>query len=66
MAVIAYLARFKDQSRIHTAAHLRSYLTWYPTRGLDPLAATRPHIELYLRWLQEIRRFRPSLDACRW
>jgi hypothetical protein len=26
-------------------------------RGLDPLAARRPHLELYIRWMQEIRRF---------
>jgi len=24
------------------------------------LAAQRPHLELYIRWMQEIRRFRPS------
>ena len=28
--------------------------------GLDPLAASRPHLELYIRWMQEIRRFKPS------
>jgi integrase/recombinase XerD len=28
--------------------------------GLDPLSAQRPHLELYIRWMQEIRRFRPS------
>src|SRR5215471_8564425 len=27
---------------------------------LDPLAAQRPHLELYIRWMQEIRRFKPS------
>jgi site-specific recombinase XerD len=27
---------------------------------LDPLAARRPHLELYIRWMQEIRRFKPS------
>jgi len=26
----------------------------------DPLAATRPHIELYVRWWQEVRHYRPS------
>ena len=31
-----------------------------PERGLDPLAAQRPHLELYIRWVQEIRRFKPS------
>jgi integrase/recombinase XerD len=27
---------------------------------VEPLAQGRPHIELYLRWLQEVRRYRPS------
>lgn len=27
---------------------------------MDPLAATRPHIEIHIRWLQEVRRSRPS------
>ena len=60
LAVAAYLARFKGQSRIHTESDLRGYLSWCEARELDPLAATRPHIELYVRWLQEVRRYRPS------
>ena len=60
LAVAAYLARFKGQSRVHTESDLRSYLTWCESHGLDPLAAARPHIELYIRWLQEVRRYRPS------
>jgi integrase/recombinase XerD len=60
LAVAAYLARFKGQSRVHTESDLRGYLNWCEFRGLDPLAATRPHIELYVRWLQEVRRYRPS------
>jgi site-specific recombinase XerD len=39
---------------------LRCYLAWCAERGLDPLAALRPHLELYIRWMQEIRRFKPS------
>jgi integrase/recombinase XerD len=60
LAVAAYLARFKGQSRVHTESDLRCYLTWCDSHGLDPLAASRPHIELYIRWLQEVRRYRPS------
>ena len=52
LAVAAYLARFKGQSRVHTESDLRSYLTWSESHGLDPLAAARPHIELYLRWFR--------------
>jgi site-specific recombinase XerD len=60
LAVAAYLARFKGQSRIHTESDLRNYLTWCEEHQLDPFAATRPHIELYVRWLQEVRHYRPS------
>jgi uncharacterized protein YndB with AHSA1/START domain len=38
---------------------LRSYLVWCESRDLD--ARRDPtHIELYVRWLQEARRYRPS------
>ena len=60
LAVAAYLARFKGSSREHTESDLRCYLAWCAERGLDPLAARRPHLELYIRWLQEICRFKPS------
>lgn len=60
LAVAAYLARFKGQSRVHTESDLRGYLLWCESRQLDPLVATRPQIELYVRWLQEIRRHRPA------
>jgi integrase/recombinase XerD len=60
LAVAAYLARFKGSSRAHTESDLRCYLSWCAERSLDPLAAQRPHLELYIRWKQEIRRFKPS------
>jgi integrase/recombinase XerD len=60
LAVAAYLARFKGSSRSHTESDLRCYLAWCGERDLDPLAACRPHLELYLRWMQEVRRFKPS------
>ena len=60
LAVAAYLARFKGSSREHTESDLRCYLSWCAERGLDPIAARRPHLELYIRWMQEIRRFKLS------
>jgi integrase/recombinase XerD len=60
LAVAAYLARFKGSSRYHTDSDLRCYLSWCSQHRLDPLAARRPHLELYIRWMQEIRRFKPS------
>ncbi len=60
LAAAAYLARFKGSSREHTESDLRCFLAWCTGHGLDPLAARRPHLELYIRWMQEIRRFKPS------
>ena len=60
LAVAAYLARFTGSSRGHTHSDLRCYLARCAERGLDPLTATRPHLELYIRWMQEIRQFKPS------
>jgi hypothetical protein len=57
LAVTAYLARFKGSSREHTGSDLRCYLTWCAEHALDPLAVQRAHLELYIRWIQEIRRF---------
>jgi integrase len=59
-AAAAYLARFTGSSREHTESDLRCYLSWCAERRLDPLAAQRPQLELYIRWMQEIRRFKPS------
>lgn len=60
LAVAAYLARFKGTSRDHAGSDLRCYLTWCADRSLDPFLARRPHLELYIRWMQEVRRFKPS------
>ena len=60
LAVAAYLARYTGASRDHAHSDLRSFLAWCAERGLDPLAVTRVHLELYIRWMQEVRRFKPS------
>jgi integrase/recombinase XerD len=60
LAVAAYLGRFKGSSREHTESDLRCYLSWCAERSPDPLAARRLQLELHIRWMQEIRRFRPS------
>jgi integrase/recombinase XerD len=60
LAASAYLARFTGSSREHTESDLRCYLRWCTGRGLDPLAARRPDLEHYIRWMQETCRFKPS------
>jgi len=54
LAVAGYLARFKGISRTHAESDLRAYLTWCRERRLEPLTASRPQVELYVQWVQEI------------
>ena len=65
LAVATYLARFRGASRDHTHSDLGCYITWCTERGLDPLATRRPHLELYIRRMQEVRRFKPSTASRR-
>lgn len=60
LAVAAHLARYKGQTRAHTASDLNTYLDWCHGRRLAPLEAKRAHVELFLRWMQEVRRLKPS------
>ena len=59
-AVAAHLARYKGLTRSHTESDLRIYLRWCAEHRLDPLRAERAHIELYVRWMLEIRGFKAS------
>jgi hypothetical protein len=60
LAVASYLARYTGSSRDHAYSDLRCFLSWCAERGLDPLAASRVQLELYMRWMQEVRRYKPS------
>jgi integrase/recombinase XerD len=43
---------------VHTYSDLRAYLNWCAQHDLDPLEATRPHVELDIRWME--RRYTAS------
>jgi len=60
LAAAAYLARFKGLSREHTDSDLRAFLNWCVGRDIEPLRAQRAQLELYVRWMQETRRYKPS------
>ena len=60
LAAVACLARFTGSSREHTESGLCCYPRWCADRGLDPLAARRPDLEQYIRWMQQACRFKPS------
>jgi len=60
LAAVAHLSRYRGTSREHTESDLRLFFAWCQDRQLAPLDARRNDLELYLRWMQELRRFRPS------
>jgi integrase/recombinase XerD len=55
----AYLSRLTRLCR-HSIADLRIHLTWCTQRGQNAVQARRADLELYVRRLQETRRFEPS------
>jgi hypothetical protein len=56
VAVAAHLARYKGLSRAHTNSDLQVSLRWCAERHLAPLTVRRVDVELFVRWLEEVRR----------
>lgn len=53
LAAAAFLARYAGGTLASYRADLRQFFQWADDVGLDPLEATRPHIELYRAWMDE-------------
>lgn len=49
LAAMTFLAGFNGATRKNYTSHLKVFFTWCASVGLDPLEATRPHLELYVR-----------------
>lgn len=60
LAAVAHLSRYRGTSREHTESDLRVFFGWCQDRQLPPLDAHRNDLELYLRWMQDVHRFKPS------
>lgn len=65
LAVASYLARFTGATRRAYELHVRVFLGRCTTMHLDPLTVSRPMIELYVRWMQEVRGYAPATVARR-
>jgi site-specific recombinase XerD len=52
LAVADFLARYRELTASAYRRDLRCFWQWCADRDLAPLAAKRPHIELYLRDLE--------------
>jgi hypothetical protein len=59
LTIAAYLARYKGQSRTHAETDLRSFIGWAADHRLHSCEPSA-HISSYLRWLQEVRRYKSS------
>ena len=65
LATVAHPPRYRGTSRQHTESDLQVFFEWCRERQLPPLTAQRHDLELYLRWLQDVRRFKPSTGSRR-
>lgn len=53
LAIAGYLAKFRGTTFTDYRTDLRHFLDWCDRNGLAPLQARRPHLELYVRWLED-------------
>jgi integrase/recombinase XerD len=51
-AVASFLARYRGMTLRAYKQDMRAFLRWCADRQLLPLEAERPHLELYLRWME--------------
>ena len=52
LAVAGFLARYRGLTLIEFRRDMAIFLDWCDRHSLPPLQATRPHLELYIRWMQ--------------
>ena len=65
LAAAGFLARYSGRTRDAYALDLRTFFGWCASRGVDVFAMTRPHVELYVRWMEEERGYAPATTARR-
>lgn len=64
LAALAFLARYGGNTRIGYTIDLEDFFRWCRRYQLPPLTATRPHLELYVRYLEDDRGLKPA-TICR-
>ena len=65
LAAAGFLSRYSGKTRIAYALDLKTYFVWCSARGAEVFAMTRPHVEVYVRWMEEQRRYAPATIARR-
>ena len=64
LAAAGFLARYSGRTREAYALDLRAFFAWCAARDADPFTLTRPHLQLYMRWMEEDRGYAPA-TTCR-
>ena len=64
LAAAGFLARYSGRTREAYALDLRAFFAWCAARDADPFTLTRPHLQLYVRWMEEDRGYAPA-TTCR-
>jgi integrase/recombinase XerD len=65
LAAAGYLARYSGRTRDAYALNLRTFFAWCSDRNAEVFAMTRPHLEIYMRWMEEHRGYAPATTARR-
>lgn len=62
---VAFLLGYSGRTRDAYGVDLREWMTWCQSHGVDPLAATRAHVDAYARTLAEVEGRSPATVARR-
>jgi site-specific recombinase XerD len=65
LAAAGFLARYEGATRRAYDLDLRTWFAWCLRQGVEPLAVTRPMVELYVRWMTETAGYAPATTARR-
>ena len=65
LAAAGFLARYSGRTRDAYALDLKTYFAWCAARGTEVFEMTRPHVEVYVRWMEEQRHYAPATTARR-
>jgi len=65
LAAAGYLARYSGRTRDAYTLDLKTFFAWCAERHTEVFAMTRPHLEIYVRWMEEQRGYAPATTARR-
>src|SRR5947207_291792 len=63
VVALGFLATYRQPTRGLYQINLRQWFEWCSQQGITPLTASRAHIEVWLRYLEEVRKLQLSTIA---